>query len=148
MDEPSVFTRIINREVPAYILHEDERVIVFLSLENHPLVVPKVPVRDIFALDDETAAAIMQTAVRVARALKRALNCDGVYLSQANGTAAGQDVFHFHLHVYPRWFGDGMEVHVGQYDASEVAREAMLGRLRAVWNESGNSALGTRHSAL
>jgi histidine triad (HIT) family protein len=134
MDEPSVFTRIINREVPAYILHEDERVIVFLSLENHPLVVPKVPVRDIFALDDETAAAIMQTAVRVARVLKRALNCDGVYLSQANGAAAGQDVFHFHLHVYPRWYGDGMKVHLGKYDASEAAKGEMLARLQAAWD--------------
>ena len=89
MDEPSIFTRIVNREVPAHILHEDARVIVFLSLENHPLVVPKAPVRDIFALDDETAAAVMQTAVRVARALRDALGCDGVYLSQANGAAAG-----------------------------------------------------------
>jgi histidine triad (HIT) family protein len=133
VDEPSVFTRIIDREIPAYILHEDERVIVFLSLENHPLVVPKVPVRDIFALDDETAAAIMQTAARVARALKRALGCDGVYLSQANDAAAGQDVFHFHLHVYPRWYGDGMEVRLGRYDASEAAKAERLTHLRAAW---------------
>jgi histidine triad (HIT) family protein len=138
MDEPSVFTRIIDRELPAYILHEDERVIVLLSLENHPLVVPKVPVRDIYGLDDATAAAIMQTAVRVARALKRALGCDGVYLSQANGAAAGQDVFHFHLHLYPRWHGDGMTVRLGEYDGSEVAKEAMLTRLRAAWGESDN----------
>jgi histidine triad (HIT) family protein len=138
MDEPSVFTRIIDREVPAYILHEDALVIVLLSLENHPLVVPKVPVRDIYGLDDATAAAIMQTAVRVARALKRALGCDGVYLSQANGAAAGQDVFHFHLHLYPRWHGDGMTVRLGEYDGSEVAKEAMLTRLRAAWGESDN----------
>ena len=71
MEEPSIFTRIINREIPADILFEDERVIVFLSLENHPLVVPKAPVRDIYALDDATAAAIMQTAARVARTLRR-----------------------------------------------------------------------------
>jgi histidine triad (HIT) family protein len=133
MDDPSVFTRIINRELPAHILHEDERVIVFLSLENHPLVVPKAPVRDIFERDDETAAAIMQTAVRVARALKRALNCDGVYLSQANGAAAGQDVFHFHLHLYPRWYGDGMAVRLGRYDGSEEAKQERLERLLAVW---------------
>ena len=133
MDEPSIFTRIVNREVPAHILHEDARVIVFLSLENHPLVVPKAPVRDIFALDDETAAAVMQTAVRVARALRDALGCDGVYLSQANGAAAGQDVFHFHLHVYPRWRGDGMLVRLGQYDGSDAARRERLERLRAAW---------------
>lgn len=140
MDEPSVFTRIINREIPAYILHEDERVIVFLSLENHPLVVPKVPVRDIFDLDDDTAAAIMQIAVRVARVLKRALNCDGVYLSQANGAAAGQDVFHFHLHLYPRWFGDGMTVRLGKYDPGDAAKGQMLGLLRAAWDDSVSQA--------
>lgn len=140
MDESSVFTRIINREIPAYILHEDERVIVFLSLENHPLVVPKVPVRDIFDLDDDTAAAIMRTTVRVSRALKRALKCDGVYLSQANGAAAGQDVFHFHMHVYPRWFGDGMTVKLGNYDPSDAARGEMLGLLRAAWDDSVSQA--------
>lgn len=142
MDEPSVFTRIINRELPAYILHEDERVIVFLSLENHPLVVPKAPVRDIYALDDETAAAIMQTAVRVARTLKRALNCDGVYLTQANEAAAGQDVFHFHMHVYPRWHGDGMETRLGNYDASAEAKGEMLARLQAAWDDSAGAKLG------
>src|SRR5262245_15059792 len=126
MDEPSVFTRIINRELSAHILHEDEKVIVLLSLENHPLVVPKAPVRDIFTLDDDTAAAIMQTAARVARVLKRALHCDGVYLSQANGAAAGQDVFHLHLHLYPRWFGDGMVIRQGQFDPSEAAKGEML----------------------
>lgn len=137
MEVPSIFTRIINRELPAYILHEDGRVIVFLSLENHPLVVPKVPVRDIYSLDDETAAAIMQTAVRVARVLKRALNCDGVYLSQANEAAAGQDVFHFHLHLYPRWHGDGMTVRLGNYDPSEAAKSEMLAKLQAVWEGDG-----------
>jgi histidine triad (HIT) family protein len=133
MGEPSVFTRIINRELPAHILHEDDRVIVFLCLENHPLVVPKVPVRDIFDLDDDTAAAIMQTAVRVARALRAATDCDGVYLSQANGAAAGQDVFHFHLHLYPRWHGDGMRITLAEYDASEPAKADLLERLRAAW---------------
>jgi histidine triad (HIT) family protein len=142
MNEPSVFTRIINREIEAYILHEDERVIVFLSLENHPLVVPKVPVRDIFALDDETAAAIMQTAARVARALRRAVGCDGVLIWQANGAAAGQDVFHFHMHVYPRWHGDRMRVILPERDASEAAKGELLARLQAVWDDSGGRVGG------
>lgn len=133
MEERSIFTRIIARELPGYIVYEDARVVVLLSLENHPLVVPREPVRDIFGLDDATAAAIMQTAARVARALQRALGCDGVYLSQANGAAAGQEVFHFHLHVYPRWHGDGMAVRLGRYDGSEAARAARLARLRAAW---------------
>lgn len=105
-----IFCRIIARQAPAYILHEDDRVIVFLSLENHPLVVTKAHIPDIYTLDDDAAAAIMQTATRIARAVKAGLRCDGVYLTQANGPAAGQDVFHFHLHVHPRWHGDGIRV--------------------------------------
>jgi histidine triad (HIT) family protein len=101
-----VFCRIINGRGPAYVIDEDERTIVFLSLENHPLVVPKAHLPDIFALDDATAAAVMRRAVAIAKAVRAGLRCDGVYLTQANGAAAGQDVFHFHLHVYPRWHGD------------------------------------------
>ncbi len=133
MEEPSIFTRIINREIPADILFEDERVIVFLSLENHPLVVPKAPVRDIYALDDATAAAIMQTAARVARTLRRAIGCDGVLIWQANGAAAGQEVYHFHLHVYPRWHGDRMQMRLPERDSSEGARNELLARLQAAW---------------
>jgi histidine triad (HIT) family protein len=103
-----IFCRIIARQAPAYVIHEDDRVIVFLSLESHPLVVPKAHIPDIYTLDDDTASAVMQTATRVARAVKAGLHCDGVYLTQANEPAAGQDVFHFHLHVYPRRHGDGL----------------------------------------
>src|SRR4051794_27560527 len=103
-----IFCRIIARQAPAYVIHEDDRVIVFLSLENHPLVVPKAHIPDIYTVDDDTASAVMQTAARVARAVKAGLRCDGVYLTQANESAAEQDVFHFHLHVYPRWHGDGL----------------------------------------
>lgn len=105
MDE-CVFCRIINGRRPAYVIDEDERTIVFLSLENHPLVVPKAHLPDIFALDEATAAAVMRRAVAIAKVVRAGLRCDGVYLAQANGAAAGQDVFHFHLHVYPRWHGD------------------------------------------
>ena len=103
-----IFCRIIARQALAYVLHEDDRVIVFLSLESHPLVVTKAHIPDIYTLNNDNAAAIMRTAVRVARAVKVGLGCDGVYLAQANEPAAGQDVFHFHLHVYPRWRGDGL----------------------------------------
>lgn len=101
-----IFCRIVARQAPAHVVDENDAVIVFLSLENHPLVVPKRHLPDIFSLDDATAAAVMQEAVTIAKAVRLGLRCDGVYLTQANGAAAGQDVFHFHLHVYPRWRGD------------------------------------------
>jgi histidine triad (HIT) family protein len=98
-----VFCRIIRRETPAVIIDEDDATIVFLSLENHPLVVTRKHVPNVFSLDDDLATRVMRKTVRIARAVKDGLQCDGIRLSQANGVAAGQDVFHFHLHVYPCW---------------------------------------------
>ena len=97
------FCKIINRKIPSYIIDEDDNLIVFLSLENHPLVVPKKHIPDIFSLDDDTASLVMKKAVRISKATKDALASDGIYITQANGEAAGQDTFHYHLHVYPRW---------------------------------------------
>lgn len=130
MDE-CIFCRIVAGATPAYIIHEDDQTIIFLSLENHPLIVPKAHISDIFALDDATAAAVMQLATWMARALRDALGCDGVLLTQANGATAGQDVFHFHLHLYPRWHGDGGRVAMPMPDSSASARAARRDQLRA-----------------
>ena len=108
--EGCIFCRIIARQAPASVIDETDRVIVFLSLEHHPLVVPKAHIPDIYTLDDASGAAIMRETIAIARAVKAGLGCDGVFLAQANEPAAGQDVFHFHLHAYPRWLGDGMHV--------------------------------------
>jgi histidine triad (HIT) family protein len=105
MDDGCVFCRIVGGDEPAFVVDETDEVLVFLSLERHPLVVPKAHVPDIFALGEGLGAALMAETIRVARAVTPALGCDGVYVTQANGAAAGQDVFHFHLHVYPRWAG-------------------------------------------
>jgi len=103
MSENCIFCRIIRHELPAYIITEDENVIVFLSKENHPLVVPKQHIPNIYMLDEATGAYLMRATIQVARAVKAGLQCEGVYLTQANEPAAGQDVFHLHIHIYPRW---------------------------------------------
>lgn len=108
--EQCIFCQIVDRQASAYIIDETDWVIVFLSLENHPLVVPKAHIPNIYTLDDATGAAVMRETIAIARAVKVGLRCDGVYLAQANEPAGGQDVFHFHLHVYPRWHGDGMKI--------------------------------------
>lgn len=108
--EQCIFCQIVDRQASAYIIDETDWVIVFLSLENHPLVVPKAHIPNIYTLDDTTGAAVMRETIAIARAVKVGLRCDGVYLAQANEPAGGQDVFHFHLHVYPRWHGDGMKI--------------------------------------
>ena len=103
------FCQIIERQIPAYVIDEDDAVIVFLSLDGHPLVVPKKHIPDIYAMSDDIGARVIAKTIKIAKAVKRALQCDGIYLTQANEPAAGQDVFHFHLHVYPCWKGKEVE---------------------------------------
>jgi histidine triad (HIT) family protein len=122
--------RIIRKEIPAYVIAEDAHIIVFLSLENHPLVAPKTHIPDIFTLDEATGALIMQAAIRVANAVKAGLHCEGVYLTQANGAAAGQDLFHFHLHIYPRWHDDKLTAYWNTAQADHELRRLTAERIR------------------
>lgn len=101
-----IFCKIINGELPADIILEDDDIIVFQSMENHPLIVPKLHIENVYNLNDNIAAKIMQAAVRVSKAVQQATNCDGINLVQSNGKVAGQDVFHFHMHIKPRWHED------------------------------------------
>jgi histidine triad (HIT) family protein len=127
--EGCTFCRIVAGQLPAAVIAEDDDVIVFLSLEDHPLVVPKPHVPDLFALSEALGAAVMRQTIRVATALKIGLGCDGVYLTQANGTAAGQDVFHLHLHLYPRWHGDGAGYAPGTVLPGRWPREEIRARI-------------------
>ena len=79
--------------VPDETILETGDLIVYLSLEGHPMVVPRRHIRDVFELDDQTASAILPVAAKLARALKASMDCDGVAISQVNGAAAGQEIF-------------------------------------------------------
>lgn len=107
-----VFCRIVARQIPATIVHEDDEVLVFMDIgqvnPGHVLVALKHHVEDVFALDDAQAGAAFRVTARLARAIRDAFAPQGVSIYQANGAAAGQTVFHFHVHVLPRWDGDGM----------------------------------------
>jgi len=129
--ENCIFCAIISGKAPAHIIRQDQNVITFLSLEGHPLVVPKAHIPDVFSLDPENAAHIMREAVAVSNALREVCNCDGINLIQSNGSAAGQDVFHFHMHIKPRWKNDGVIIRWNT-DAEEERKRLELGRqLRA-----------------
>jgi len=120
--EDCIFCKIINRQIPTYILDENEDVVTFLSLENHPLVVPKRHIPNIYSLDDRSASAVMVEAVKIAKAVKEGVRCDGVNLVQANEPAANQDVFHFHLHIKPRWYNDTVILH---WNTTKVSPEKL-----------------------
>ena len=109
-----VFCDIVEGREPSEVVFEDGETLAFMDINpanpGHTLVIPKRHVRDIYELDDETAAAVMRTTVRVSRAIKRALQPDGMNLVQSNERAASQDIFHFHIHIIPRWYGDGLRL--------------------------------------
>jgi len=107
-----VFCRILAGELPAYFVYEDDLVVAFLSLEQPSpykvLVVPREHVESIYDLDDKLAGTIFQATAKIARGIRDASKCDGMNLVQSNGKAGLQDVFHFHLHIVPRFFGDSI----------------------------------------
>jgi histidine triad (HIT) family protein len=109
-----VFCKIVAKQISANVVYEDEHTIAFMDIgavnPGHMLVACKPHVENIFGLDDTLSAAVMRTTAHVARALKKALAPEGVNLFQANGAAAEQTVFHFHVHVLPRRTGDGMKL--------------------------------------
>ena len=109
---PSVFTKIINREIPAATVYEDEHTIAFMDAgqvnPGHVIVATKKQVETILDLDDELAAALFTTAAKVARAVDRAFSPEGITILQANKSAGWQTVPHVHLHVLPRHTGDGV----------------------------------------
>ena len=109
-----IFCKIVAAQIPSTKVHEDALTLAFMDISQvnpgHVLVAVKPHVENIYGLDDALAGAVFQTAARVARAVEKAYTPKGVTLHQANGTAAGQTVFHFHLHIVPRHEGDGMHL--------------------------------------
>ncbi len=139
MDEACVFCRISAGEMPASVVYADERVIAFMDIQpvnpGHVLVVPRQHVVSVRDLDADLGAQAWQVALRIARALPRAgVRMEGVNLFVADGAAAGQDVFHVHLHVIPRFVGDGFGLRFGPDNRRMVPRAALdevAERLRA-----------------
>ncbi len=133
--ENCVFCRIVRGELPASKVYEDEHTLAIMDLQSvnpgHMLVLVKPHRDNIYALDDELAGAAMKTAARMARAAKAAYGCEGVTLLQANEPAGAQTVFHFHIHVLPRWTGDGMELAWPAKNPPREALEEMAEKLRA-----------------
>ena len=109
-----VFCRIVAKQIPATVVHEDENTLAFMDIgqvnPGHVLVALKQHAENIFALDDAQAAAVLRSAAKVARAIRAAFQPEGLSVYQANGKAAGQTVFHFHIHLVPRHERDGMEL--------------------------------------
>lgn len=129
-----LFCRIVAGEIPAHKVYEDDHSLAFLDIlpasRGHTLVIPKAHAAGIDDISPTTLAATMVSAQAVARILRSKLRPDGMNIYQNNGTAAGQEVFHYHLHLVPRWAG--VPASLGKRGATDhAALAALAAELRA-----------------
>jgi len=123
-DDTNIFARILRGELPAHMVYEDDNAIAFMDLmpqgTGHTLVLPRAPSRNLLDADPATFAPLMAVVQKIARATKEAFAADGVTVMQFNEPAAGQTVYHLHVHVVPRFEGVALKPHTGQMEKPEV----------------------------
>lgn len=135
MKDPNcIFCKIANGEIPSRTLYEDEKFRVILDLgpatKGHALVLPKEHFADIYEIPADRAAGAFEIGQQMAVRMRERLHTDGANLVQNNGEAAGQTVSHFHLHVIPRYKGDGQHILWKPGKASDQELDAVAETLR------------------
>lgn len=131
-DVNCIFCKIANGEIPSQTLYEDEDFRVILDLgpatKGHALILPKEHHANLYELPEEAAGKVMKLAKKMAGIMTERLGCEGFNLVQNNGDLAGQTVFHFHMHLIPRYRADGQKIgwkpqEVSQTELEEVRRQ-------------------------
>ena len=125
--ENTVFYKIIKGEMPSFKIHEDRDFLVILDrfpcqsekYGGHCLILPKIPAKDIFDLNESSAAGLYPLAKKISIAIKKATGCEGINIIQNNGPSSGQAVFYFHLHIVPRFKNDDVEIKTIQHNVDE-----------------------------
>ncbi len=111
-DASCIFCKIVRKQAPASVIYEDESEMAFLDIRplnlGHVLVIPKAHYVDIFDISAKELSNVHKVAKMVSGAIKKATTSDGISIIQQNGKAAGQDIFHLHVHVVPRFEGQKM----------------------------------------
>jgi histidine triad (HIT) family protein len=109
-----IFCKLVAGQIPATRVYEDEHTLAFMDIGHvnpgHVLVAVKKHAANLFELQEAQAEAVARASVKISRALKKAFEPEGLSVYQANGRAAGQTVFHYHVHLLPRHAGDGMDL--------------------------------------
>ena len=129
-----IFCKIVNGEIPAKKLYEDDEFIAILdafpSSVGHTLIIPKTHVDDVFEIDENMAGRAFALAAMFAKKMRIELNCDGVNILQNNREAAGQTVHHFHVHVIPRYAKDNVAIKWSLAATDEHEAEKVWEKLR------------------
>lgn len=125
-----IFCKLAGGEIPTATLYEDDDFRIILdagpATKGHCLILPKGHYANIYELPDELASKVFVLAKKTAARLQKALGCDGMNIVQNNGTAAGQTVFHFHMHIIPRWEDDGQHILWKPGKLTDEAKEEIL----------------------
>jgi len=131
-----IFCSIVEGATPSWRVHEDEVTVAFLDIgqvtPGHTLVVPRRHAPDIWSLTEDDAAAVMRSVHRVAAQLRERLQPLGLNVTQSNGAAAWQEVFHYHVHLVPRYGNDGLappwqQTWPSQEELADIHRKAIRG---------------------
>ena len=130
-DPNNIFARILRGEIPCHKVYEDEATLAFMDVmpmvDGHTLVIPKAPSRNLLDADPASLAHLMAVTQKVARAAIRAFEADGAQIRQYNEPAAGQTVFHLHVHILPMREGDTIRPHTGKMaDHGLLAKHAEM----------------------
>jgi histidine triad (HIT) family protein len=132
-DDQNIFAKILRGEMDAFTVYENEDCLAFLDVmpqaDGHTLVLPKAPAENLFDLDALLIASLMKSVQHVARGVRVAFEPDGIKLMQFNGAAAGQSVFHLHLHIVPCYLNQPERSH-GREMAPAETLEINAGRIR------------------
>ncbi len=132
MDHNCIFCKIANGEIPTKTLYEDEEFRVILdtapATKGHALILPKSHYKNLYEIPEETAGKVMKLAKKMATTMTEKLSCDGFNLLQNNNEVAGQTVFHFHMHLIPRYANDHQHI-------TMKATEMTADELEAVKNQ-------------
>lgn len=123
-DDSNAFAKILRGELPCHKVYEDDETFAFLDImprsHGHTLVIPKDEATDLYDVSPETLCNTMRTVQRIAPAIRTAMEADGMLVQQFNGAAAGQTVFHVHVHIIPRWEGVALKPHAEDMGDPEV----------------------------
>ena len=133
-DETCIFCKIANGEIPSATVYKDNDFRVILDLgpatKGHALVLPKKHAANLYELPDELAAKAMVLAKKMAAKMTEILSCDGFNIVQNNGECAGQTVFHFHMHLIPRYKEDGAIISWKPGTLTDEVKEEILAKMQ------------------
>lgn len=130
-----IFCAIVEGRSPSETVYEDEHAIAFMdinpALDGHTLVIPRAHTPDLWEIGEDEAGKVMAAAVRVAASIRKALRPDGINIMHATGVVAFQSVFHFHLHLIPRFVGDPIRMPFVPRPGDRTKIAEIAGRIRS-----------------